>query len=56
MKGNEAVVHSIFKNLYSNLRLGSNIHPEFILELNPKYLYKEQISVFVFLEYIGLLL
>lgn len=53
-KGNEAVVHSIFKNLYSNLRLGSNIHPEFIPELNPMDLYKEQISAFVFLVYIGL--
>lgn len=53
MKGNEAVVHSLFKNLYSNLRLGSDVHLEFILELNPMDLYKEQVSGFVFSEYIG---
>lgn len=40
-------MHFIFKNLYSNLRLGSDIDAEFILESNPVDLYKE-ISVLVF--------
>lgn len=31
---------SIFKNRYSNLRIGSNVHPQFILEVNPVDLYQ----------------
>lgn len=34
MKWNKVVVLPIFKNVDSNFRLGSNVHPEFILELN----------------------